>query len=291
MKFQSILSVLFALALCVYPVRGDDDETAFRQDYAKAFEKMQKTYSNLIVQGVYSQYDESNKFEYSEDATVYVSGDKATYIATRKKSARAEDIYPVGSHLVRGGSIDLYFSATKRTGATDFVFDDYGPFSEERRKQSSVLLWGTGIAAYAPYLVTTRTLADLLDGADGCKFKSVTNTKLNGKPVTIVALSTNDVNNKPVLVEVILEQETGVILGYTIIFNGKGIYTSRVVYDENTLPRQVKSVETWQGRVGDETLIRNRMKFDVASIKFEKPPEVIFTPAGVGLKEVPAIGK
>lgn len=284
MRIPDICAAL-AMMLAVSPLARADNAESFRQAYAHSFEALHANYSNVVMEGICTHYGPSGQLEFKEDTVLYRLGDKAMWTATRAESATSEtekDI-PVGSRMVRGGSKELFISATKRPHEKEFEFSGYGPIDVERFERSSRTRC---FAAFAPFTVRDVTIPELLSSADYVLQPSSVRTSEKGDTVTI-RFDIRAPEAKTTSIDVVLQADTMAIREYTVT-GPQFLLRGEMTYDDASSPPKVKWVDTWMERVNDPAKL-SRMTFEVKSLKFEKPSEDKFILAGLGITSAPPV--
>ena len=247
----------------------------FETDYSTAASRLEKAYGQVSILADYTyDFDGSGRDSYKEQVEYLRDNQSMRTLKTVLASNRQNPQAGMVSSYCE--TPDLSFSIYKLPGEQEFTF---GYFDKKPDDVGHAPMSARPL--YAPYCVLDVRLTDWFREHPAKEAKA---SKLDGQDVIEVVAEYAMPGKEPRADRFFFQPQTWALRGFILARSSDG--QGRIDYEPGTNPPAIRRLDYWEQPVGTDKRM-NRITIDVRQIRFGPVPADAFTPAALGVKEVP----
>lgn len=276
------------LAALASPCRGADLLAKFRQDYPRASEKLQESYSHVTVQTTERRTDRQGRFMWSENCTYLRNGLAFRKVATVTESGNARSGPAVGYIAASGGTPAKFFSMGKDPGQEQYSLTRFGAIDQSDFLALAQVSCRPLFAAYCGDVTVIRKFIAF----PYVHLVSARERLLDGKRVVEILVNETPTQGAHSQLRLYFQPDTWAFAGWTQPVLGP--------HDKMTDPHsnielrigyvngnsfELASIDRWEASTLSPDRRTDELRISVNSIQFGSLPADQFTMGALGMDE------
>lgn len=270
------------------PCRGADLLAKFRQEYPKASEKIQESYSHVTVRTTERRTDRQGRFMWSENCIYLRNGLAFRKVATVIETGNARSSPAVGYVAANGGTPAKFFSMGKDPGQEQYSLTRFGAIDQPDFLALAQVSCRPLFAAYCGDVTVIRELI----GFPYVHLVSAKERSLDGNRVVEILVDETPAKGPPAQMRLYFKPDTWAFAGWTQPVLGPHDKMTdphsnielRIGY-VNGNSSELASIDRWEAPTLSPERRTNELRIAVNSIQFGPLTADQFTMGALGMDE------